>query len=88
MNIIIHKLYVTAGIEIIFTIFLCIYRPYQNIFHNIVLIINKFGILLQICWLICQEFITITTKIEENLVLSMFGYTGLVLILSTIRSII
>lgn len=71
-----------------FTVFLCIYRPYKNPFHNAVLIINKVGILLQISWLICQEFIQISTKLEEDLVLSMLGYTGLVLLLSAIRSIV
>lgn len=60
MGFIEHKLYPMAVVIGIYLIVLFVYRPYNSVFHNIVLVLNQIGVLLAFIWLILQKIIVIS----------------------------
>jgi hypothetical protein len=53
-----------GGLVSLYLILLVIYRPYNSVLHNFVLIVNQIGVVSAFVWLFLQETLVFTRDIE------------------------
>lgn len=77
-----------VGVLTIYLLVLLIYRPYNSVFHNVVVIFNQVGVLAAFLWFILQKFYVFERDKEEKIGYGIVSMASLILLLSTIRSIL
>ena len=77
-----------GGLVSLYLILLVVYRPYNSVLHNFVLIVNQIGVVSAFMWLFLQEIMVFTRDIEEILGYSLAGFISLISLLAIVRSIV
>lgn len=82
-----YPLFAFAAISITNLIAIIVYRPYKDKLHNIALVINQVAILINLAWLISQDYFYLSRFIDEIVAFAVIASVFLVFILSLLRII-
>ena len=82
-----YPLFVFVSIITANLIFIIIYRPYDDRVHNIGLILNQSVVLVNLAWLISQEYIYLSRVVDEVIAFALMGGIFLAFIWSLLRII-
>ncbi len=87
LSLIPNPLFILFLLFLINTVILIVYRPYTRSIHNFSLVVNQLGVLLNLCWLVSQQFVYFPKEQESLIALALIGWMVIILIFAVVRII-